>query len=501
MSLAEQVELRKAYGVWLMNRELLVAARDEFQCWLSLVEPTEDPALLIQPLNALFAVYHKRLEYDKALEYVRRALTLCDDPRVLPEERLKVCLNLTLVYMDLGQLDQAMEYARQATGLSVGRENVFGGSYFLFLTRLHWLRQEWGLAFEAADKLFALSQEPRWAVMRYAALVNRGAVYLELGDFDRAERDLIHAIEDGERSVVAKRAYPYTELGRLYFLRGEYEAALKVGRDALNALLANIGGLDKEEVARVSRLFGSIFFLCGQRNLALKYLNRAAAYFSQLGLREEWQRSTQSIGQVLVAPARPTRGQLKEEVHHLDFLTAVLDMTDDLESIDPYLRGHSERVASLAVILGEDLGFSREELVTLSHAARLADVGMIAVDAELLQREGPLTDAELTRVAMHASIGEEMIRPYGFSSTGLQGIRHHHERYDGCGFPDGLKGEAIPMIARVIAVADVYDALTSDRTFRPAMAHNQAVAEVAAMSGHKLDPALVQRFLSLFRRA
>ncbi|MDF2631370.1 MAG: metal dependent phosphohydrolase with sensor [Symbiobacteriaceae bacterium] len=135
--------------------------------------------------------------------------------------------------------------------------------------------------------------------------------------------------------------------------------------------------------------------------------------------------------------------------------------------------------------------------MTLNYAARLHDVGMVAVDAELLRRDGPLTEAERRRVGMHTVIGEEMLRPYGLPVEGLKAIRHHHEHYDGGGSPDGLKGDAIPLLARIITVVDVYDALTSERVYRGAMNHEQAAQELRSMAGCELDPVLVERFLAL----
>jgi HD-GYP domain-containing protein (c-di-GMP phosphodiesterase class II) len=134
----------------------------------------------------------------------------------------------------------------------------------------------------------------------------------------------------------------------------------------------------------------------------------------------------------------------------------------------------------------------------VNQAARLADVGMIAVDVDLLQRVGPLSPAELQRVSLHATIGEEMLRPFGLGVQGLKGVRHHHEHYDGAGFPDGLQSDEIPLIAKIIAVADVYDSLTSDRPYRAAFSHVRACSEMETMIGRKLDPHLVKRFLALF---
>jgi HD-GYP domain-containing protein (c-di-GMP phosphodiesterase class II) len=499
VSLSEQALQCRDYGMLLLNRGLTLAAHDEFSRWLALVEGTEDPALLLPALTALtrVAVARGGSGSEAALAYLQRAFAMDASPGMSHEDRVRVCVNLMNVCTDAVRLDEAMTYARKAEALGADTHPAFAFFYWLNLSVLAWRRQEWVLMRQAAGRALDLAVDSGNAVGRATALTNRGIAHMEMGAHRLAERDLLSALRLSAELDPSELAYTHAELGRLHFLRGEYQTALDSGRQALNILLTDVAMLDKEEVARVSRLFGEIFFTLGQRNLALKYLNRAAAYYSQLGLRGEWQRATESIGQVLTAKVAPGRSELPMETHLLDFLTAVLDLTDDLESVDPYLRGHSERVANLAQLLGEASGLSREEMVTLSHAARLHDVGMITVESELLHRDGPLSEAEHKRVALHTTIGEEMLRPYGLSPLGLAAIRHHHERYDGSGAPDGLAGESIPLLARIITVVDVYDALTSERVYRAAMSHLNAVRELRKMSGKELDPVLVERFLAL----
>lgn len=499
MSLTEVALQCRDYGFLLLDRGLTLAAHDEFTRWLSLVEGTEDPALVLPALTALtrVAVARGGSGSEAALSYLQRAMALESNPAMSHEDRARVCLNLMNVLTGAGRLDEALVYARKAEALGADTHETFSFHYWLNLSVLAWRRQEWVLMRQAASQAFDLAVFADDPVDRAMALTNRGIAHMELGALTLAEQDLLGALRISAQFDPSELAYTHAELGRLHFQRSEYQAALESGREALTTLLTDVAMLDKEEVARVSRLFGEIFSTLGQRNLALKYLNRAAAYYSQLGLRGEWQRATESIGQVLAAKVAPGRSELLTETHLLDFLTAVLDLTDDLESVDPYLRGHSERVASLAQLLGEVSGISGEELVTLGHAARLHDVGMITVEAELLHREGPLSVAEHKRVALHTTIGEEMLRPYGLSPLGLAAVRHHHEHYDGSGNPDGLVGEEIPLLARIITVVDVYDALTSERVYRPAMSHADAVDELQKMSGKELDPVLVERLLAL----
>lgn len=498
MALTDEMQVRRSLGAQLLSRGLYLAARDEFLRWLELVEGAGQPRLLISPLNALATVAHQRGEHEEAWDYLQRALQLSEDPGVNRHDLIRVHLNLLMVATELGRLDEALTHSEMMPTLGGEGELGLQVAYWLNLSLLYWRRQEWIPMRQAARKAYEWSVGAGNTVATARAMTNLGISHLELGADKLAERDLQRALRLSSDLGGAEIAYVYAELGRLYYQRGDPQGALEAGRQALSSLLTHVGVLDKEEVARVSRLFGTIFATSGRRNLALKYLNRAAAYFSQLGFRPEWQRSTELIGQVLAAPAVPGRGSLSEEIQQLDFLTAVLDLTDDLESVDHYLRGHSERVAAMALLLGEENGLSADDLVLLSHAARLHDVGMVAVDADLLERDGPLTEGELRRVALHTSIGEEMLRPYGLSAEGLRAVRHHHEHWNGSGSPDGLTGEQIPLLARLVAVADVYDSLTSERSYRGALSHMEAITQIREMAGHELDPFLAQKFIGLY---
>lgn len=496
MSTGEMAE-RRARGLALLNRGLLVAAHDEFVQWLSLVEGSHDPSQIIPPLNALALVASRRKEVEGAFRYVERGLALAHGPSVPESERLKIHLNLVLFLTQMGRLDEALQWAGRLAGLMTDPENPLNLTYWLNLSDLYWRRQEW------VPMLNASREAHRWAaaagnnLMSARAMTNLGIANLELGLFTEAEEHFRRALATPETPDPEVVAYVNAELGRLYFLRGEHNQALTTGRKALEALVTGVSVFDKEVVAAVSRLFGSIFGTYGQRNLALKYLNRAAAYYSQLGLRAEWQRATDSIGALLSGPRQPGRQQLVDEVQRLDFLTAILDMTDDLESVDPYLRGHSERVASMATTLGEACGLAQDSLLILGLAAWLHDVGKVTVDAELLQKEGPLSASEQARITMHSTIGEEMLRPFGLSPIGLKAIRHQHENFAGNGSPDNLSGEEIPLMARIIAVVDRYDGLTSDLANRPALPHAKAAERLRAMAGRELDPSLVERFIEL----
>ncbi len=174
-----------------------------------------------------------------------------------------------------------------------------------------------------------------------------------------------------------------------------------------------------------------------------------------------------------------------------------------LEAKDHYTRGHSQRVGDLSRTFALHLGVPTGNAERIRIAGLLHDIGKIAVPEKLLNKKGPLTRDEFLRVIDHPVIGEEMVRPLTTLSSVLQLIRHHHERYDGRGYPDGLRGESIPYEVRLLSIVDAYDALTSHRAYRPApLSHDAALATLRReAAGGKWDPVMVEQFAAMLGAA
>ena len=174
-----------------------------------------------------------------------------------------------------------------------------------------------------------------------------------------------------------------------------------------------------------------------------------------------------------------------------------------LEAKDQYTRGHSQRVGDLARTFALYLGLDDATGDRVRIAGLLHDIGKIAVPESLLNKEGPLTRDEFLRVIDHPVIGEEMVRPLNTLAGILRMIRHHHERYDGRGYPDGLRGDAIPHEVRLLSIVDAYDALTSHRSYRPAPLSHTAALETLRReaAGGKWDPAMVDQFIGMLGAA
>ncbi|MDQ4143715.1 MAG: HD domain-containing protein [Actinomycetota bacterium] len=175
------------------------------------------------------------------------------------------------------------------------------------------------------------------------------------------------------------------------------------------------------------------------------------------------------------------------------------DLAVALETKDPYTHGHSTRVEELVAQTAAGLNLSDDELAELRTAASLHDVGKIRVPNRILRKPDRLTIDEQLIVQEHSAVGAWMVA--GVSNGKIvSSVRHHHERWDGNGYPDGLAGKDIPLFARIIAVADAYDAMTSTRPYRPSMSRNQALAEIERASGEQFDPEIVEAFLQTVPR-
>jgi len=182
------------------------------------------------------------------------------------------------------------------------------------------------------------------------------------------------------------------------------------------------------------------------------------------------------------------------------FARTLRGLAKAIEAKDRYTIGHSERVACNSAILGMRLGMDENELQQLYWSGLLHDLGKLGVPEHILHKPGKLVPEELEQVQRHSHLGDEIlsrISPLFYSIS--DGVRHHHEKWDGSGYPDGLQEDQIPFFARVLAVCDIFDALTSERTYRDSLQPNEAVKIIREGAGTHLDPDVVEQFLRAFQ--
>jgi putative nucleotidyltransferase with HDIG domain len=181
------------------------------------------------------------------------------------------------------------------------------------------------------------------------------------------------------------------------------------------------------------------------------------------------------------------------------FLEGVQMLARALEAKDPCLRGHSVRVSRYAVETARRLGVAEPLIEQIRVGGELHDIGKIGTREAVLQKPGRLTDDERNQICEHPVLGERMLAPLARESPSvLRIVRSHHERLDGAGFPDGLHGDAIPLEARIVAVADAFDAMTSERPYRAPRAPVEALGELRDVAGTQLDPDAVSAFTAAF---
>jgi putative nucleotidyltransferase with HDIG domain len=168
-----------------------------------------------------------------------------------------------------------------------------------------------------------------------------------------------------------------------------------------------------------------------------------------------------------------------------------------LEARDSYTRGHSQRVADLSLKLAEKLDVDADERREIYSAALLHDIGKIGVRDEILLKPGKLSDDEMETIRSHPIFGDAILAPLKFLGKVTGMVKHHHERWDGKGYPDELAAEQIPLASRIVAVSDTYDALTSDRPYRSRRTHEEALAIIKEESGAQFDPSVVDALLSV----
>lgn len=182
-----------------------------------------------------------------------------------------------------------------------------------------------------------------------------------------------------------------------------------------------------------------------------------------------------------------------------DDMSAIEKLAAVIDARDEHMKGHSQSVTELSVLLAEKMGMSGAEIDSLRYAALLHDLGTIGTQEDLLEKQTPLDDEERKQLENHAHLGSQILKRIQQMSSILPGVKHHHERFDGKGYPNGLSGKNIPLLARVIAIADAYDAMVSARAYRTAMTHQEAIAELNRCSGTQFDPDLVEAFITLMQ--
>jgi len=217
--------------------------------------------------------------------------------------------------------------------------------------------------------------------------------------------------------------------------------------------------------------------------------------------QDELGRLTQSFNDMtaLIEAQKDELGRYARDLEEA-YVSTVRVLGAAIDARDTYTLGHSTRVAQLAVDLGRELGLAREELEDLEIACLFHDVGKIKIPDSILLKQGRLEPWEQREMQRHPEYGAEILAKASSLLKYIPAVRSHHEWHDGTGYPDGLKGDRIPLAAALISLADCHDAMTSDRPYRKAMSQSEARQKIASLAGRQFDPGLAERFIRLLER-
>jgi HD-GYP domain-containing protein (c-di-GMP phosphodiesterase class II) len=180
------------------------------------------------------------------------------------------------------------------------------------------------------------------------------------------------------------------------------------------------------------------------------------------------------------------------------YLSTVTALATSIDAKDPYTKGHSDRVNQYTLKMARQLKLPEDQLDMLQYMSLLHDIGKIGIKDSVLNKPGKLTEEEFDEIKKHPEVGYRIISEIKYLSKSAEVVRHHHERYNGMGYPSGLIGEKIPLGSRIISVADAYDAMTTERPYKKAMTHEEALLELNRCSGTQFDPRVVKAFIEVF---
>ncbi len=181
------------------------------------------------------------------------------------------------------------------------------------------------------------------------------------------------------------------------------------------------------------------------------------------------------------------------------FYATIHALAETIEKRDPYTAGHTKRVMNYSLAIGRMMGLSKKEMENLKLSAILHDIGKIGIRDDVLLKNDKLTSDEFKKIMMHTVYGAEILNHIRQLKSVVPGVKNHHEKYDGSGYPDGLKGDDIPVIARIIAVTDTFDAMTTDRPYRKGLSFDAAFEELKKNAGSQFDPDVVNAFFRAYK--
>lgn len=456
-------------------------AEDCLEAALATARALRSPSDVAQAINSLASIALVRGDLDAAEQQYRAALEVA---RRAGDRQLEAMIsqNLGIIANTHGNSKAALGYYQSS--VAIYRELEMGEYVGLVLNNIgmslakleRWVEAESAYA-EALTWCTLCSDVPA----RLMVMVNLTEMWLARGNHEMATRACEQAMHQATEAQ-DQRALGETlkHRGTLARQREDYETAERELHEAYENADRRQDLLLAAETAREQ---AELFLALDRSREALHALSLSHRLFSRLRAQQD------------VADLRRRMGRLEAR-----FVDVVRHWAESIEAKDPYTRGHCERVAAHACELARQSGIDEVSMFWFHIGALLHDVGKIDIPAEILNKPGRLTDGERRVIESHPRVGCEMLADVDFPWDVLPMVRSHHERWDGHGYPDQLSGQQIPLAARILTVADVYDALTTDRPYRAGFAQADALAIMEADSGKMFDPRLFDTFKEILRK-
>ena len=457
------------------------AGMDCLTAALAVAEACGDSREIAHTVNVMAISYWQRgllEDAERLYDQAGRMARLADDERLVA----MVEQNLGVIASMRGDIERALvhyhdslaRYRRLGLNEELARLLPNIGMAYAGLER-------WDDAERTYAESYALARDCNDTWTRLMVESNRVDLLLKRRDFTKAravcDRILLEAGALRETRVLAET---YKHVGVIARETGN----LKDAEDFLSRAYEQATA--REEVllgAEIAREQAELYLALGRNREALAALALSHRLFTQLRAKRD------------LADVRRRLRQLEERFHRL-----VQQWAQSIESKDPYTLGHCERVADYACAIASDLGFDETTMFWFRVGALLHDVGKIVVPSDILNNPGRLSPEERAIMERHPQAGVELLRDVDFPWDVLPMIRGHHERWDGRGYPDELAGDDIPLAARILCVADVYDALTTDRPYRRAYTMRDAIRLMQLDAGSQFDPEILSRFVRLLEQ-
>lgn len=445
---------------------------------LAIAEAHNDAKEVAHTVNVMAISYWQRGQLEEGEPLYHEAARMA---RIAGDERLIAMVeqNLGVVASMRGDIERALTHY----GESLARYRALGmlEEAALLLSNIgmtYATLERWHEAEGAYAESQMLARERGATLTRLMVDVNRAAMLVARRRFDDAHAVCDRVLREAEAVEEARlKAETYKHCGVIARETGRLDDAEKYLRLAFDQATAREDLLLAAEAAREQ---AELYLALGRNRDTLQALSLSHRLFTQLRAQRD-----------LADVTRRLRG-LESRFHAL-----VQQWAQSIESKDAYTLGHCERVADYACAIATDMGMDETTLFWFRVGALLHDVGKIVVPSDILNKAGPLTPEERSWMERHPTAGVELLRDVEFPWDVIPMIRNHHERWDGHGYPDQLAGDAIPLAARILCVADVYDALTSHRPYRRAYEPADAQRLMQGDMGRHFDPDILDRFFRL----